>query len=111
MSNYRAPLLREARTIAAARELARGGNRAPAGTFPPATPGKFRGLSGLGCGCDVKYTGGGMKGYRAAMLDGVHKTKLNGLAQSPAGGTPALIPVSDKSAVTAAVRLFKGLKP
>ena len=104
---YRAPLLFEARKIAAARELARGGNRAPPRTFPTGVTT----FAGMGCGCRVNYTGGGLKGYRAAILDGVHKTKLNGLSQSPASGTPALIPVSDRRAVEAAVRLFKGLKP
>lgn len=102
MTNYRAPLLFEARKIAAAREIARGGHRPPAGLLPSV---------GLGCDCQVKYTGGGLKGYREALLDGVHKTSLHGLAQSPAAGTPALIPVSDRKAVDAAVRLFKGLKP
>lgn len=69
------------------------------------------GLAGLGCDCQVRYTGGGLKGYREALLNGVHKTRLNGLAQSAPQGTPALIPVSDRKAVDAAVKLFKGLKP
>lgn len=94
------PLLAESRKIAAAREIARGGNRL--------TPGS---LNGIGCGCQVNYTGGGLKGYRAAILNGTHKTALHGMAQSPTSGTPALIPVSDRRAVDAAVRLFKGLKP
>lgn len=103
MSNYRNPLLFQARKIAAARELMRGGNRSFTGTFSS--------LGNIGCGCQVNYTGGGMKGYREALLNGVHKTGLRGLAQSRPEGTPALIPVSDRKAVDAAVRLFKGLKP
>lgn len=110
MTTYRAPLLFEARKMAAAREIARGGHRPPALLLPASTLSRVT-LAGVGCDCHVNYTGGGMKGYREALLDGVHKTGLRGLAQSPAAGTPALIPVSDRKAVDAAVRLFKGLKP
>lgn len=109
MSNYRSPLLYDARKIAAAREIATASGNVP-GRIPGTTP-MTMGLAGMGCGCQVKYTGGGLKGYKAAILDGVHKTKLHGLAQSPTTGTPALIPVSDRKAVDAAVRLFKGLTP
>lgn len=107
MSQYRSPLLYDARKIAAAREIrtASGAQRVP-GTSPMNV-----GVAGLGCDCQIRYTGGGLKGYRAAVLNGVHRTKLNGLAQSAPSGTPALVPVSDRKAVDAAIRLFKGLKP
>jgi len=106
MSHYRNPLLYDARVRAAAREIARGGNRLLAKTIP-----KSEGIAGLGCGCRIAYTGGKLRGYREALLHGPHKTKLAGLAQSKPEGTPALIPVSDQKAIDAAVRLFKGLKP
>lgn len=96
----------EARLRASAREIARGGNKRIPGVIPDRI-----GLAGLGCDCQVNYTGGRLRGYREALLHGTIKTQLNGLAQGKPEGTPALIPVSDRKAVTAAVRLFKGLKP
>lgn len=103
---YRNPLLYDARVRAAAREIARGGNHKMPKTIP-----RSEGIAGLGCGCQVSYTGGTLRGYREALLHGPHKTKLAGLSQSGPEGTPALIPVSDRKAIDAAVRLFKGLKP
>src|SRR5262245_18411233 len=113
MSRYRSPMLYESRKIAAAGGLARGGNRPPAGSITPESRTRARTprpLAGLGCDCDVRYRGGSLRRYREPVLNGVHKTELRGLAQSPATGTPALVPVSDRRAVDAAVRLFKGLK-
>lgn len=114
MTDYRSPLLYDARKIAAARELCAAHGtvrvRPITGTYPM-TSSLTLPSAGPGLGCNCQYTGGGMKGYRAAFLDGIHKTRLNGLAQSRPEGTPALIPVSDRAAVTAAVRMFKGLRP
>lgn len=105
MSNYRSPFLYDARVRAAAREISRGGNRRMPGQIP-----KREGIAGLGCDCRVQYTGGTLRGYREALLHGPHKTALSGLSQSKPEGTPALIPVSDRKAIEAAVKLFAGAK-
>lgn len=58
----------------------------------------------LGCACQMQR--GGMKGYRRATLTGTVNFRGRGLAAAPQG-VPALVPISDRSAVTAAVKALK----
>lgn len=82
---------RAGRVRAAAKEIA--GLRAPG--------------PGLGCACHVQpVRGPTLKGYQRVVLHGPHRLRGRGLSAAPESGTPALIPVSDRSAVAAAVKLF-----
>lgn len=90
-------LVREGRMRAAAKEIS--GRRA---------------LHGLGCACgsrpvirSQKLSGPRLRGYERVLLHGV---SLRGRGLGAVGpsdaGTPALIPVSDRSAVMAAIKRF-----
>lgn len=65
-------------------------------------------LKGLGCSCQVTPVRGGMKGYRRAILSGRVNIRGRGLGAAPAAGVPALIPVSDRTAVANAIKKFQG---
>lgn len=92
---------RDGRLRAAAKEIAGRGLR-PVNVGPG-----LAGVAGLGCQCQVqRVKGATLKGYQRALLKGVHRFRGRGLSGAPPAGTPALIPVSDRSAVNAAVRRF-----
>lgn len=66
------------------------------------------GVATLGCACKATPVKGlNLRGYQAVKLSGAIRLKGRGLGAAPPHGTAALIPVSDRSAIIAAIRRFQ----